>query len=227
MERTFGLKDLASEYDKRADALSTTIKAKYWDDSRKLFADTPDKDLFSEHVNALAILSGVVPAADAPTLAQSMMTAEGLAPASIYFKYYLHQAYTKAGFGNNFMTWMDKWNENMTLGLTTWAEMSDVAASRSDCHAWGSSPNVEFYRIVLGIDSNAPGFRKVRIEPHLGKLTRISGSIPHPNGNITVNYVFEKKKWKMEVSLPNGVDGDFIWNGKSTPLNSGRNQINY
>ncbi|MBN2318343.1 MAG: hypothetical protein JXR49_04665 [Acidobacteria bacterium] len=44
--------------------------------------------------------------------------------------------------------------------------------ARSDCHAWGSSPNIELYRTVLGIDSGAPGFAEVRMEPHLGALKK-------------------------------------------------------
>ena len=54
----------------------------------------------------------------------------------------------------------------MALGLTTWAEMPEP--TRSDCHAWGASPNIEFFRILLGIDSNAPGFKSIRIAPSLG-----------------------------------------------------------
>ena len=89
-----------------------------------------------------------------------MLADTSLAPASIYFKFYLHQALTKAGLGNDYMSWLGKWRENMDLGLTTWAETSDVNTSRSDCHAWGLSPNIEFFRTILGIDSDAPGFQK-------------------------------------------------------------------
>jgi alpha-L-rhamnosidase len=225
MERSLGLKDLGTEYSQRADLLAATIKSKYWDGSRKMFADTPEKDLFSEHANALAILSGVVKDDECAALAKAIMSDVSLAPASIYFKYYLHQAYAKAGYGDDYFKWLGKWNENIAMGMTTWAEMSDVAGSRSDCHAWGSSPNVEFYRIVLGIDSAAPGFRKVKVEPHLGDITRISGTMPHPSGNVSVNYVLEKNSWKVEVNLPGGVDGELVWKGKSLPLTSGKNQF--
>jgi hypothetical protein len=189
-----------------------------------MFADTPEKDLFSQHANSLAILSGLVDGAEAKTLATKVLTDATLAPASIYFKYYVHQAATKAGLGNDYIKWLDKWNENITMGLTTWAEMSDVANARSDCHAWGSSPNVELYRIVLGIDSAEPGFGKVKIEPHLGDITDIGGTIPHPMGDLSVSYLKDKKgKWTVSASLPPNVTGTLIWNGQSYPLNSGKN----
>ncbi|MEJ0033878.1 MAG: hypothetical protein WDO15_27680 [Bacteroidota bacterium] len=47
---------------------------------------------------------------------------------------------TKAGLGKDYLKWLAKWDENVAMGLTTWAEMSDVAGSRSDCHAWGFEP---------------------------------------------------------------------------------------
>ena len=113
----------------------------------------------------------------------------------------------------------------MAMGLTTWAETSDVNTSRSDCHAWGSSPNIEFYRTILGIDSDGLGFSKVKITPHLGQLTDIGGSIPHPKGTISTNYKFENGKWKIQISLPKTVTGTLNWKGKSTLLKEGNNEI--
>ena len=66
------------------------------------------------------------------------------------------------------------WRDMLARGLTTFAETVDRpgAASRSDCHAWSASPNIEIFRTVLGVDSAAPGFRRVSVRPHLGKLRR-------------------------------------------------------
>ena len=63
------------------------------------------------------------------------------------------------------------WRHILKDGLTTWQE-SERTAVRSDCHAWGSSPNVELFRTVLGIHTAASGFQRVRIEPNPGKLAR-------------------------------------------------------
>jgi hypothetical protein len=226
LEDKLGFKELAASYRTKAEQLTKTVRSKYWDASKNMYADTPEKDLFSQHANSLAILSGLVAGDEAKTLATKILTDGTLAPASIYFKYYVHQAATKAGLGGGYVKWLDKWNENMAMGLTTWAEMSDVANSRSDCHAWGSSPNVELYRIVLGIDSAEPGFGKVKIEPRLGEITDIKGTIPHPQGDITVSYVKDKKgKWAVSADLPGTVTGSLVWNGKTYPLSSGKNTV--
>ena len=96
---------------------------------------------------------------------------------------------------------------------------------RSDCHAWGSSPNIELYRIVLGIDSDAPGFSKVKIEPHLGTLTNAEGTIPHPNGNIKTSYVLQNGIWNIALTLPQKTTGKFLWKGKEYTLKSGENKF--
>jgi hypothetical protein len=148
-----------------------------------------------------------------------------MAACTIYFKYYLHQALVKAGLGDDYLKWLDKWRENINLGLTTWAEMSDVNTSRSDCHAWGSSPNIELFRTLLGIDSDAPGFGKVVIEPHLGNINTIGGEMPHPDGKIKVYYSHSKNKLVAQIYLPSNVPGKFIWKGHSYPLRGGKNEL--
>ena len=113
------------------------------------------------------------------------------------------------------------------MGLTTWGETSDVNATRSDCHAWGASPNIELFRILLGINSAAPGFKEIRIEPHLGNRTHIGGCMPHPNGTlIEVNYTLDKKgKLTAQITLPDSVTGTFIWKGKTYNLNGGKQTV--
>jgi alpha-L-rhamnosidase len=223
MEEKIGLLDFAKLYRVRAAQLKTTIEAKYWDSSRKLYADTESKDKFSQHANILAILSGQINGQAATDLAKKIQIEPNLAPASIYFKYYLHQALAKAGLGNDYMDWLSIWQQNIKSGLTTWAEISEIDVSRSDCHAWGSSPNIEFFRVVLGIDSDGAGFSKVKIEPRLGKLTTVSGSMPHPNGAIAVTYSQSPKNWRAEITLPSKTTGKFVWKNKIYVLKSGEN----
>lgn len=225
LERALGLKELADNYEQRAGVLRKTIQQKYWDTSRKLYADTPSKKLYSQHANALAILTGMIQGKEAEALGRAILSDKSLAPASIYFKYYLHQALITCGMGNDYLTWLDKWNENISLGLTTWAETSEVAEARSDCHAWGASPNVEFFRTVLGIESDAPGFSKVKIQPHPGALKKLSGEMPHPAGLIKASYTFTKGKWKIEIEIPQTISGRFIWKQQSYELKGGKNSF--
>jgi hypothetical protein len=135
-------------------------------------------------------------------------------------------ALAKAGLGNNYLDWLDVWRKNIDLGLTTWGETSEVETTRSDCHAWGSSPNIEFFRTVLGIESDGPYFEKVKIEPHLGAIKKIGGEMPHPNGTITVKYDNSGKNLKGEITLPENIEGTFIWKDKTYDLKGGINKLN-
>jgi hypothetical protein len=225
LEENLGMKAYADLYRTYINQISETIRIKYWDETKGLFADTPEKDNFSQHANTLAILTGLVTGEQATAVAKKMLTDQTLTPASVYFKYYLHLALIKAGLGNDYLKWLDKWYENIAMGMTTWAEDSEISTARSDCHAWGASPNIEFYRTVLGIDTDAPGFSRVRIEPHLGDLLKASGEIPHPLGKITVKYLFEKGKWSAEIELPVNLTGLFIWKGQPYKLIGGLNRF--
>lgn len=225
LEKHAGKEEFVELYTTLAGQLTQTIKDKYWDASRNLFADTPEKEVFSQHANSLAILAGLVEESDKRAMGELMLADTSLAPASIYFKYYLHLALNEAGLGDNYLEWLDIWRKNIDLGLTTWGETSQVETTRSDCHAWGSSPNIEFFRIILGIESAAPNFRAVRIAPHLGTLENITGEMPHPAGTISVAYVRSGQKLQAAITLPKSVTGTFVWKGKTHNLKGGANQL--
>ena len=81
-----------------------------------------------------------------------------------------------------------------------------VGLRHSFCHGWASGPTTWLSSHVLGIEPAEPGFKKVRINPHLGSLEWAEGSYPTPYGPITVSH---KKtadgKVKSEIHLPKGV----------------------
>ncbi|MFM7195203.1 MAG: alpha-rhamnosidase, partial [Bacteroidota bacterium] len=97
LEADLGLGIYADAYRKEADLLASTIRDRYWDSARGIFADTQERNVFSQHANALAILSGLVTGDAARALAANMLEGKEMAEASIYFKYYLHRAAAAAG----------------------------------------------------------------------------------------------------------------------------------
>ncbi|MCL5744568.1 MAG: alpha-L-rhamnosidase N-terminal domain-containing protein [Acidobacteria bacterium] len=224
MESALGSKALAGEDQRAETALRTAIQNTYWSPERKLYADTPRKANWSQHTNALAILAGVIEGPDARALMDRILEDQSLVQCSIYFRYYLNAALNKVGEGDRYLDMLGQWRTMLSRGLTTWAEQADP--TRSDCHAWGASPNFELFRTVLGIDSAAPGFQRVIIQPYLGKLTRVSGSIPHPNGEVAVSLALAADgKLQADVRLPAGVEGEFVWRGQRRPLHGGETKL--
>lgn len=81
-----------------------------------------------------------------------------------------------------------------------------VGLRHSFCHGWASGPTVWLSSHVLGIEPAEPGFRKVRINPHLGSLEWAEGSYPTPYGPITVSHRRAADGTvKSDIRLPKGV----------------------
>ncbi len=222
LEKAVGLAELAQVYSERERTLRATIRTLYWDEARELFADTPSKKMFSQHTNTMAVLADVVSGEPARALMLRTLTAPGLAKGALYFKFYMHQALAKVGEGDRYLEQLDDWRGMLANGLTTFAEVVDRPGqpTRSDCHAWSASPNIELMRTVLGVDSAAPGFSRVVVRPHLGQLKFVEGAVPHSQGMIEVRV---EAAGNVRVNSP--VDGEFLWRGQRHELHAGANRF--
>ncbi len=226
LERALGSADLAGNDAREADRLARAVHARYWSAARGLYADTPALANFSQQTNVLAALAGL----DTPEIARAVMERvladPTLTPCSLYFRYYLNAALRAAGLGDRYLEMLAPWRKMLALGLTTWPETAEDP--RSDCHAWSASPNIELFRTVLGIDSAAPGFARVRIEPHPGALGEASGAMPHPAGLVRVHWrLAANGGLTADVSLPPGVTGEFLWHGARRELSSGDSRVTF
>lgn len=57
---------------------------------------------------------------------------------------------------------------------------------KSLCHAWGASPIYLLGKYFLGVKPTAPGYKQFSVEPNLGGLKWIDGSVPTEHGSIDV-----------------------------------------
>ena len=221
MERTFGNTAIAAKYEEIGSALRKAFRSAYWDVRRGLFADTHERRVFSQHVNSLAILAGIATDDEARNVMMRVVDEPDLIQATLYFKFYVYRAMAATGLGDRLFEELQPGYDQLAAGLTTWAETPDP--TRSDCHAWSASPNVELFRMMLGIESAAPGFRQVRIAPSLGGLKHVSGAIPHPAGEIAVDCRTDSKgRLTAKIALPIGMTGEFVWQGRTFALRAGK-----
>jgi hypothetical protein len=223
LEGALGSRASAEAYRASAGTLRATIKSKYWDASRGLFADTPRRQAFSQQTNALAVIARVAEGTVARQVVTRTLSDTSLTQCTYYFRHYLHSAVNLVGEGDRYLDLLGEWDAMLERGLTTWAEKPEP--TRSDAHAWSASPNFELFRTVLGVDAAAPGFSRVVVRPFLGALTRVSGSIPHPKGTIAVAIARSGGAIEAEITLPPGVPGELVWGGERTPLRPGRNVV--
>ncbi|MBR5107254.1 MAG: alpha-L-rhamnosidase [Bacteroidales bacterium] len=81
-----------------------------------------------------------------------------------------------------------------------------VGLRHSFCHGWASGPTAWLSEHVLGIVPVEPGFKKVRIDPHLGDLEWAEGTFPTPYGLIEVRHQKNPDgSVSSAVKLPKGV----------------------
>jgi hypothetical protein len=206
--------------------------AQCWDQKNQLFADNAAKDMYSEHTNMLAVLYDVAPKKDQQAIMRRVVArrvdgSDGTKPvgdpkligASFYFRFYLARALDHAGMADEYLKTLGDWRGFLKMGFTTWPEQP--GDTRSDSHAWTAHPTYDLLTLVAGIEPNSPGFQTVRIAPHLGNLTHLDATYPHPLGLIHVKY----DGANGTVELPSGLDGIFVWKGKQTQLHSGENAL--
>jgi len=225
-ELMVGFKEVttANNYKSLADTLKNAVYKNCWSSRKGLLADTPDKTIFSQHAQALAVLTSTLPAADEKAVLENTISNSSLIQCTYYYRFYLLQALKKAGLGDLYLSQLTPWKNMLAIGLTTFAESPEP--TRSDCHAWSASPCYDLLATVAGIMPASPGFSTVVIKPHLGKLTYCESSMPHPNGLIQVSYKKnETGKWRTAIELPQGITGKFIWQGKTLLLKGGENKF--
>lgn len=230
LEDAVGNPDLARSYRKNANRTAAAVYRLCWDKKRQLLADTPARHHFSQQSNILGVMLNVIPPADQKQVLKRILAYElagqpaypgpkNLTVASYYFRFYLARAIEHAGMGNLYLKLLGPWKHMLSLGLTTWAETPEP--TRSDAHAWSAHPTYDLLTIVAGIRPGSPGFKTVRIAPHLGDLNMLDASMPHGKGLIKVSYRKTDKGIDAKIDLPAGLSGVLEWKGHETPLHPG------
>jgi alpha-L-rhamnosidase len=223
LHQAFYQPHLAAHWQEIADKLKGAIAATYWDAGRGLLADDPAHTTYCEHVQALAILTGLLDPARQSELVRNLLSGE-MARCTVYFSHYLLEALAQVGEMDAFFKRLTFWFELTEQGFKTVLESPEP--SRSDCHAWGAHPIYHYFTSILGARPVAPGLSQVRISPQPGPLTELRGAFPHSNGEfIRFDLHVQTNKIKGDIALPSGVSGVFAWQGKEIALLPGKNQV--
>lgn len=230
LEEAFGDPHIAQQHRERAARVRSGLASQCWDSERKLVADNPDRKAFSEQANILGVLYDVVPKDQQSDVLRRMLpiqpgeTPDGVQSASLYFRFYLARALDHAGMADEYLKSLDAWRNLLPLHFSTWPEQP--GQTRSDSHAWTAHPIYDLLTLVAGIQPASPGFKTVRIAPHLGDLPSLTASYPHPQGGIKVEYQTRGgSTLHATITLPGTLTGSFEFKGTTRPLKPGVNQI--
>lgn len=234
MESALGDKARAGLYRSAAEHASQAVYKLCWNQKYGLLADTPAQKHYSQHANILGVWLDVIPREQHKDVLTKILSvsdagyaATGPVPpltqATYYFRFYLARALDHAGMGDQYLRLLGPWKKMVSLGLTTWAEQPEP--TRSDSHAWSAHPNYDFLTIVAGIRPATPDFATVMVAPHLGSLKHLSASVPNPKGMIEVEYTVEHSSVTAVINLPAGVSGELLWEGKTSTLHQGKQEV--
>jgi hypothetical protein len=216
--------DLLAERNRQKAAKTfAAILDTFWDDERGLIADDGEGTHFSEHAQCLALLTGLLEPRRERRVLKGLLEAPDLARATVFFSHYLLETLAKYDRGDLIVEKFDFWCKLKSAGFRTVVEKPEP--SRSDCHAWGAHPLFHMHASLLGIRPAAPGFHQVRIQPSPGPLTFIKARTPHPRGEIVSDLQFADGRATGTIMLPAETTGQFVWAGKSYPLQAGSNRI--
>ncbi len=216
----FDWKYEAKKYAESAGLVKRSVYEHCYVPSRGLLAETPDKKLFSQHTQIMAVLADAIPPETRVLLMRKTLEDTTLIPVMIYFRFYLFRALQKAGLGNEYLDQLGPWKKMISLGLTTFAEKD--TEPRSECHAWSASPCFDFLHTVAGIRPGSPGFKTVIIEPSPGNLSSLKAKFPHPAGMIELQIETKKKNQTIiTVNMPENLRGKLIWKGNVRDLSPG------
>ena len=221
--RLFGEETEADKYELAKKNIIAAARKHAWDESRGLFSDYRGSKSFSQHANIMAVLSDAVEPEKQTDIVKKILSDTSLTQCTFYYRFYLAEAMRKAGLADMYPSAMQPWNKMIENGLSTFAETPEP--TRSDCHAWSSSPNYHLLSITAGIMPAEYGFKSVNIEPHLGCLENIDAAAAHPNGKIRVQLQRNGKGICGKVFLPEKLSGRFKWNSASLNLSEGENII--
>jgi len=182
----------------------------------KRLQSPPVNPIASKAVNSLRVLAGMADAKTVNETCLAVDPARGLSP--WFGFYVLQARALAGDYSGGLNLIRNYWGGMVELGATSFWEHFDIAwadnAARIDeltppgkhdvhleygdysfkglvqslCHGWGGGPTAWLSREILGVRVIEPGFKKIRIEPHLGDLTFARGTFPAPHGLIRVDH---------------------------------------
>lgn len=224
LEQWTGEPEMAQQYERRYKRLSERSVAHFWNEVRGAFADNLEHTSFSEHTQALAVLSGALDPEQRRRIVEGLRSDAHLTRTTISFSHYLFEAYYALDLADAFFERLGLWLALPDQGFRTTPEQPEP--TRSDCHGWGAHPLYHCFATILGIRPASFGFDRVVIAPMPGSLRAISGALVHPRGTIEVDIEHVDGRLRADVNLPDGLTGIFRYGGVVQELKPGRCTLN-
>ena len=178
-----------------------------------------DKDIktFSPHVNLLAVLYDLAPKERHESIVEKVLAEKPL-NTQPWFMHWVFQALDHA----------DLFEQYGTEQMRRWQIVPETQSFREMwkggdlSHGWCSTPLVQMSARILGVTPTAPGFKTLAIRPSLCDLSWAKGTVPTPNGDVTVAWKRVDDFLELDGTLPAGTEADIILTDKTVHVKSGQ-----
>ena len=226
-----------SDYLRKSEDLHRRVDQYYWKEELGAYIDsyTTDSNHVTRHANIFAILYDIADAHQTGLILQKVLKNDKITKITTpYFEGYELDALAKLGELSAVEDMLESyWGGMIALGATTVWEEYDPTLSGADhyamyggkyhkslCHAWGAGPIYLYGRYYLGVYATSPGYETFRVEPCLGGLAEISGTVPVNGGSVEVKLDRTSLRVKTDKA-----GGTLVWNGIEYPLVPGEEMI--
>mgnify|MGYP000468377063 CR=1 FL=1 len=214
----------SNKFSSRAEEIKKSVYQLCFDEDRMLFAERPDKTIFDQHTNIMAILTDAIPINRQKELLEKLLEEKDLLQATYYYRYYLFAAIKKVDVPELFDIAQKPWANMLVNNMTTTSERFESVErpSRSEVHPWSASPAYFYFNYLAGIQSTKNSFEEIVVKPVFGELSKMEGFLPTPHGNILFNLQKQDNKLDAQLTIPETMKGEIVWLDKSVPLKSGK-----
>jgi len=195
----------AANYRKMAADLKAKIFEAYWNDEKKALVHSRVNGVQSDNVTRYANMFGIFfdyfNEEQKEQVKQSVLLNDNVQKiVTPYMRFYELEALCAMGEQDYVLKEIkDYWGGMLDLGATSfWEEynpdkkgeehyaMYGRQFGKSLCHAWGASPIYLMGKYYLGVQPLTAGYETYSIQPVLGGLKWMEGSVPTPGGDIKI-----------------------------------------
>lgn len=206
--------------------------ADFWDEGRHALVHNIEGSVKSSEVtryaNIFAVLFDYLSQDRKDAVARDVLHNDGVMGITTpYMRFYELEALCLLGEQNDVLREIKTyWGGMLREGATTFWEkyrpsdkgrehfsMYGKPYRKSLCHAWGASPLYLLGRYFTGVYPTAPGYASFDVKPSLGGLEWLEGTVPVPNGEISVRM----DRTSICVTAPYG-HGTLYFNSEAEPV---------
>lgn len=226
-----GDKDGAANYNLLSGDKKKKLFDLYWNEQKKALVhsriDGQQTDNVTRYANMFSIFFDYFNAEQKQAVKNSVLLNDKVQKITTpYMRFYELEALCALGEQDYVLREMkDYWGGMLKLGATSfWEEYNPAKKGtehysmygrefgKSLCHAWGASPLYLLGKYYLGVKPTAPGYAAYTVEPNLGGLQWMKGTVPTPDGSISMEVTKEQLKIKSTTG-----EGTILLKSKTKP----------